>query len=212
MVPTDYKQRTARSSVASSKRQRATKAQRPQRNNASGAVSRWRWFGAGLCVGAVATAALFLYEPSITEKGADRIAASASAENARARTKFEFYAVLPEREMVIPETEVEIATPAPVSLGKSSTLASTQVNNNEQSQYMLQVGSFRSFADADRVKAKLALLGLVGSIQTIMDNDQETWHRVQVGPYSKRAKLDEVKAALKNNGFEVLPLKLKRHE
>jgi cell division protein FtsN len=74
--------------------------------------------------------------------------------------------------------------------------------------YILQVGSFRNLEDADRLKAKLAFLGLEGSIQTLSIDGKETWHRVRVGPYSARAQLDEARAMLKSNKYEVLLLKL----
>ena len=50
--------------------------------------------------------------------------------------------------------------------------------------YYLQAGSFRRFEDADRVKAQLALLGVVAGVQRVTINGGETWHRVRVGSYN----------------------------
>ena len=46
---------------------------------------------------------------------------------------------------------------------------------------MLQAGSYKNFADADRVRAQLALQGIESKVQKVtVDND--TWHRIRIGP------------------------------
>ena len=71
------------------------------------------------------------------------------------------------------------------------------------------MGSFRSLADADRLKAQLALMGLEPSIQTVSIDGTETWHRVRVGPFSGRREVGEARQRLKENELESLLLKLK---
>lgn len=210
MAPTDYKERTARLSSARAKqRKRSSKAKRPAaRNSVANGVSRWRWFAVGLCVGAVATAALFLYEPSVVKQVAS--SKGVGQTQGSPKPKFEFYALLPEMETAIPETEPVPKRPSAEPKTKKQAAPATPAT--AQDRYMLQVGSFRRHGDADREKAKLALLGFMASIQTISVNGQETWHRVQVGPYTGRNKLDNVQTSLKNQGFEVMPLRLKGRE
>ena len=56
-----------------------------------------------------------------------------------------------------------------------------KVRTAEVQTYILQVGSFRSSADADKMRAELILLGLDVFIKVI-EKDGQTWHRVLVGP------------------------------
>lgn len=189
-MPRDYKQRPAR----------PRSAPRPVRRNAGGA--RWPWFGAGVCVGALATAALFVYEPgTATEQPAAGAAPAAGEPRA---PRFEFYTLLPEKEIAIPDPP----PPAPAAAGEPPREPPAP-KVDDGGRYLLQVGSFRSLEDADRLKAKLAFLGLASTIQTVSIDGTETWHRVRVGPYAGRAALDEARARLEENQFDALVLKLK---
>lgn len=73
--------------------------------------------------------------------------------------------------------------------------------------YLLQVGSFRHFSDADQLKANLALLGIEASIQSVELADGETWHRVRIGPFSDRQHLDEIRKQLQVNNIHTIVLK-----
>ena len=210
MAPRDYKERPARSKQNRSKPARS--AETPRRGSVKRAanVVRWRWFGAGLCVGAVATAALFLYEPSVARQVANTAGVDADRTDEPPRTRFEFYNILTEKEMLIPESDFEeSAPPAPPVKDDEAVATVSAPASTTRGKYVLQVGSFRNPEDADRLKAKLAFLGLEGSIQTISIDGRETWHRVRVGPYFARAQLDEARATLKANKYDVLLLKLK---
>ena len=74
---------------------------------------------------------------------------------------------------------------------------------------MLQVGSFRRFEDAERLKARLALLGVQAGIQKVTTGGGETWHRVRLGPYGDLNQLDRVRGRLKQNGISTLLVKMK---
>ena len=66
---------------------------------------------------------------------------------------------------------------------------------------VLQAGSFRKRADAESVKARLALLGLVAQIQKArVDGTQ--WHRVMLGPYASAREADQVRRELLDHGFQ----------
>lgn len=54
--------------------------------------------------------------------------------------------------------------------------------------YYLQAGAFQNPADADNLKAQLALLGVEATIQTSEVPDKGLFHRVRIGPLS----LDEI--------------------
>lgn len=109
--------------------------------------------------------------------------------------RYEFFTVLPEIEVVVPNREIEQrarenpeqpATPAGGS-------------------YLIQAGSFRSVEDAEALKARLAMLGLVARIQSVSVND-ENWHRVRLGPYDTARAADSARRELRDNGFESIVL------
>lgn len=110
--------------------------------------------------------------------------------------RFDFYTILPELEVAIPEEELIAASKKPP----------TQ-NTNNGIEYMLQAGSFRSLEQADRLKAKLALQGIVASIQTVRIKDSETWHRVRVGPINDITTLNQTRKRLSDIGVPSIVIK-----
>lgn len=200
MAPKDFKERPARKAPS-----------RQPGRHAGGA--RWPWFGAGVCVGAAAAAALLLYEPGAAAPG-PRARSAGPAAPAEA-PRFEFYTLLPEKEIAIPEAELNAPAPAPSGVasapqppGMPAPPGAPEVPA-QSVRYLLQVGSFRRLEDADRLKARLALMGLQSSIQTVSIDGTETWHRVRVGPFAGRGELDQARATLQHNNIESMALKLK---
>lgn len=124
-----------------------------------------------------------------------------SAEN---RPRFEFYKILPEMEVVVPDEEARKLT-APKPSKPAATTATATVSKER---YLLQVASFQNHADADRLKAQLALLGVEAGIQTVEIKGGETWHRVRVGPFSDQASLTSTRERLQSNGIKSILLKL----
>jgi cell division protein FtsN len=74
--------------------------------------------------------------------------------------------------------------------------------------YYLQAGAFQRSADADNLKARLALAGLEAQIQTATLPDNSIWHRVRLGPYSNGQDLDKAKVALKENKIDATVIKV----
>lgn len=73
--------------------------------------------------------------------------------------------------------------------------------------YYLQVGSFRSHAEADNLKARLAFLGMVASVQSVDLADRGVWYRVRVGPYMQKTQVDNVHVTLRENGIDAQLIK-----
>lgn len=67
--------------------------------------------------------------------------------------------------------------------------------------YFLQAGSFRKNDDAENLKARLALLGVLASIQPIDLAEKGIWYRVRIGPFTKKEDVDETGASLRENGI-----------
>ena len=75
------------------------------------------------------------------------------------------------------------------------------------SQYFLQEGAYTNADDADKVKAKLALLGMVANVQPANIPDKGVWYRVRLGPYKSSSEMNEALATLKLNGLNAAPIK-----
>ncbi len=193
MAPRDYKHR--RKSSRKPKRARG-----------------WLWFAAGLLVGVAGT--MFAeFQETFSAGGvvqavreatsSDRSEASAKAkehkpEKKSKRPRFEFYTMLPEMEVAVPEHELT---------GGSS--AASRNPENDGVTYVLQAGSFRQLAQADRLKAELALMGMPVTIQTVSIEGGSKWHRVRVGPFTNLQALNEARTELQRNGLKVMVLKVR---
>ena len=68
----------------------------------------------------------------------------------------------------------------------------------------------RVIADADNLKATLALSGIESKIQTAKLDDGSIWHRVRVGPFSDQNELNESRQALKQAGLEAILVKVRQ--
>ena len=116
------------------------------------------------------------------------------------KTRFDFFTILPEMEVFIPEHELQ---------SSDSENASDEHTIEEAGKsYILQAGSFKNLSDADRLKASLSLLGLEANIQSVTVNNQK-WHRVRTGPYASTKDLYHSLNLLKQNGIKALPLEIK---
>lgn len=114
------------------------------------------------------------------------------------KPRFDFYNLLPEMEVIVPEQEIK---------GTPSREGVKQVK--KPGTYLLQAGSFRSRQQADQLRAKLALLGLETSIQSVSVNSKQAWHRVRVGPFNNLRDLNAARSLLKKNGVDAILIRLK---
>ncbi len=110
--------------------------------------------------------------------------------------KFNFYTILPELEVLIPEEEIR----PPASKNKPG--------KDVSKRYILQAGSFRSRQDAEKLKATVALLGLEASINQVSIN-KEKWHRVRIGPVNNRRELNQNLNLLHRNNINAMAMELK---
>ena len=109
--------------------------------------------------------------------------------------RFEFYEMLPKSEVVVPDAAEDGGTdsaPGP--------LATPGV-------YVLQAGAYGSFAEADRVKARLALLGISSQIQRIAVEEQQ-YHRVRIGPIENLDELNRLRQRLREAKIDVMLIRV----
>ena len=115
---------------------------------------------------------------------------------------YDFFTVLPEMKVDV------IDQGAQQDSGQNSGQHNGQETTPEADTgtYLLQVGSFRQAGDAEQLKARLALIGIVARIQTVKVNEA-TWNRVRIGPVNGARKADELRNQLAENGIDSLVMK-----
>ncbi len=150
-------------------------------------------------------------KPAGEQKTADKPATAPDDKNAKPDTtktvtKFDFYTLLPEREVIVPNDREAIKTAE-----KPKTAIGQQQNSApaEAEQLFLQAGSFRSEQEADRRRAQLKALGLDAKVEEVTANT-DTWYRVQAGPFTSREQLSKAREQLKAAGIESLLLRQKQ--
>jgi cell division protein FtsN len=109
--------------------------------------------------------------------------------------QFDFYEMLPKFEVVIPEQDE--STPAQP---RGSPMQKAGV-------YILQAGSFRNNADAERVRALIALQGVQSKVQRVAI-DRDTWYRVRIGPITDLRKLEDTRSKLRQAQIEALVIRV----
>jgi len=163
----------------------------------------WMWMLYGLGIGLSVALAVYLNDrtpggvsPAETPARplAERKPKSEAVEEQQTADRFDFYEMLPRFEVVIPELERGAPTPRdkPVEMPGS---------------YILQAGSFKNFADADRMKARLALLGVEAEIQRVTIDDN-TWHRVRVGPMDDLDRVNGLRSKLRQSEIDAFVVRL----
>jgi cell division protein FtsN len=108
---------------------------------------------------------------------------------------YDFYDQLPKFEVVVPEKEKDVKRDV------------RDVPETRRGTYVLQAGSYKNFADADRVRAQLALQGVESKVQKVsVDND--TWHRIRIGPISNLDELNKLRTTLRKADVDVLVIRV----
>jgi cell division protein FtsN len=197
-------------------------------------IPGWLWLAIGLSVGAFVVFLMKL-EPGgddIKRVRADAKAAKIAEANktppsptAPVKPKYDFYTLLPESEVIVPNEAVPEKTPppvvAPVTPEQAAKIDTARaqaalsgltppppppvVKPAPVTQFFLQAGSFRKKEDADKVRAQIILLGQSAAVESGTVKE-ETWYRVLVGPFSNREQLTVAQKQLATGGFSNLLL------
>ncbi|PHS75765.1 MAG: carbamoyl-phosphate synthase small subunit [Porticoccus sp.] len=189
----DYARKTSRRSSGNVRRKT------PSRQSLPG----WLWLLAGILVGIVATFLLQRPEPPPAPTAQPTV--KPVEEESGVKPRFDFYTLLRETEVIVPDSSVPQAEEAPPDQSTS-----TPTTPTAKEVFLLQVGSFKSNRDADSLRARLLLLNLSASIEMVTPRPGETWHRVLVGPFTNRAELASARDSLSGNGIDSLLLKRKQ--
>jgi cell division protein FtsN len=176
------------------------------------------WFLLGGVVGAFAVGLAWVRHDQPPSAGEQPQAAAQPAgegsADATPKPTFDYFRLLPEEEVMVPvETPVKPPTiPTPPKPDTPPpprpTAAAPPANASGSSGYLLQVGSFGRAADAEQLKAKLAMQGIPTSIQTVTIDNGKTYHRVRTGTYD-RSGANAVRSQLQGKGYKPMMMKVK---
>jgi cell division protein FtsN len=215
--------------------------------NHSGGFPAWAGILVGILIGALVVVVLMRHSlvpmapkgpqpnPEATaQPGSDEGLAPAGGTTTPKKPQYDFYSVLSEKEVRIPDSEIsaqakaeqqqqqqQAAQPAPATQPLPANAPAAVTQNitaapasavqpapaaNAPSGYLLQVGAFPSAADAETLKAKLALQGFVANVQSVSVGGQ-TYHRVRLGPFHSATDLESAKQRLASAGIPAIALK-----
>ncbi len=210
----------------------------------------WGYAVVGLVIGAILMAVMMrgslltsLRKPdgpkanpqATAQRGSDPgVLEGAGSDNTPKKPQFDFYSVLSEKEVRIPDAEISAQARAEQQQKQLAAQQSSQVQQQPTaavadahhavsqnvtaapeaprsptaggSGYLLQVGAFPNAADAETLKAKLALQGFVANVQSVNVGGQ-AYHRVRLGPFRSATELESTKQRLAGAGINAIALK-----
>ncbi|HET7266572.1 MAG TPA: SPOR domain-containing protein [Oleiagrimonas sp.] len=195
----------------------------------NGGLPAWLLVVIGIVVGAIGMFAVLQtgHMPISRPDNAPQPTAAASSENDGGRgiaakkqdsePRYDFYSVLPQKEVVIPDAQIDAqikaeqqAASEPESASASNDTAKqttgSTASSSAKGEYLLQVASFPDASDADALKARLALNGFRAEVEQVTIKG-ETWNRVRLGPYTSATALEADRKKLEAQGFHAIALK-----
>lgn len=104
-----------------------------------------------------------------------------------------------------PQPRTQVQTQVPVSPSPTP-MQQAQVTKPEN--YVIQMGAFGRAEDAERLRAKLALMGIETEVQRVTINNKDTFHRVRAGPFNNAKKVNDIRARLIQNQIQSMVVKL----
>jgi len=169
---------------------------KPRANKTSSGSPFLSGFLIGFLLGIVASVALTIYIKGDTSPFEDKKinapimetsknqSTSELVPNVKEADDLDFYTILPETESAVTVKEINDAD-----------------IKVKMDRYFLQIGSFKKEADADNLKAKLALRDFEAVVQTANIAEKGTWHRVRVGPLNNVDSINKMRNQLTANSF-----------
>jgi cell division protein FtsN len=171
-------------------------------------LRRLREFGYGALAGALLMAIAFTWVGN-RHKPADapdaprpdphrsaRAEAEAAGGPVKPSEKYDFYQMLPNFEVVVPEKDKDVKRDLPAA-----------ARIERPGVYVLQAGSYRNEADANRVRSQLALQGIDAKVQRVAV-DADVWHRVRIGPIGNLDELNKLRRQLQAADVDALVIRV----
>jgi cell division protein FtsN len=179
----------------------------PLRPDSSSSFLIGIFFGFLLGLGVAAGIAIYFFKtpipfsdrPKPAEKplaGDQKAVEPAKSAKADEKPRFDFYRILPGKEEPVTERQVRESAKQAAKPGAP------------KERYFLQVGSFPNPADADNLKARLALMGMEANVEPANVAGKGVWYRVRLGPYTRVDEINRVRQQLTQNGVDVSLVKV----
>jgi cell division protein FtsN len=171
-------------------------------------LGRLREFGFGTLAGIVLATVVFLYvggkrsaahesvdvpHPDPHRRAPDTEVATGATQTGE---KYDFYQMLPNFEVVVPEKEKDVKRDLPAT-----------AKIERPGVYVLQAGSYRNEPDADRVRDKLSKVGIDAKVQRVAV-DSDVWHRVRIGPITKLDELNKLRKQLQAADVDAIVIRV----
>jgi len=171
------------------------------RPDSSGSFLIGLFFGFLLGLGVAAGIAIYFFRtpmpfadrakaPEKTSPADENLPEPAKAAKTEDKPRFDFYRILPGREEQVTERQMRDAA------NKAGKAGATK------DAYFLQAGSFQNPADADNLKARIALMGLEASVEPANLAEKGVWYRVRLGPYTRVDEINRIRQQLTQNGVD----------
>ena len=179
----------------------------PPRPDSSGSFLIGLFFGFLLGLGVAAGIAIYFFKtpipfadkPRPQDKplaGDQKAAEPSKSAKTEDKPRFDFYRILPGKEEPVTERQMREAAKQAAKPGAP------------KESYFLQVGSFPNPADADNLKAKLALMGMEANVAPANVAGKGIWYRVRLGPYTRVDEINRIRQQLTQNGVDVSLVKV----
>jgi cell division protein FtsN len=162
-------------------------------------------FFVGLALGLAVAVGVHVYDKHTFEKQRTARAESESdrknekptpaSQAEEPREQLDFYEMLPKFEVVVPEKDKDVQRNVPGA------------RVEKPGAYILQAGSYRNFADADRARAMLALQGVESKVSKVTI-DADTWHRVRIGPTRDLKALEDTRRKLREAQIDAIVIRV----
>ena len=135
------------------------------------------------------------------------------------KPRFDFYGILEgktpanegkpvEKAAAAPTAPPAAPTAKPAAVPAAEPAPAEKVAKNGET-YILQAGAFQKPADAENLKAKMAMLGVEASVQKAEVGDKGTMYRVRVGPLNSPEEMNTVRTQMSQGGVQATVIKLK---
>jgi len=177
------------------------------RPDSSGSFLIGLFFGFLLGLGVAAGIAIYFFKTPIPFTDKTRVpekappAGQATPEppqsaKAEDKPRFDFYRILPGGRSRSPN-------------GRCGGRQAGRQARRAKDSYFLQAGSFQNPADADHLKARLALMGMEANVEPANLAEKGVWYRVRLGPFTRIDEINRLRQQLAQNGVDASLVRIK---
>lgn len=129
-------------------------------------------------------------------------------------TEFSFYTVLPGKEVIVSDEQIRVLKraerqrlPPPEKLGAlpepdlpAPVVVEAPASKPSTRNYAIQVASYKTPQDAERLRVQLGLLGISAHVE-VAQIGGTTYHRVRIGPFDSILHVDKTRQTLQQHGY-----------